>query len=226
MPQHRATACDGDRPVSGERWWPARGQRWCGARRGALQHDDIRRCRGGYLGHAWWRLPRRRRARNNAQRALCEAMVQCRLAILVHTDEHGNAGAGTHQLQILRVNQRRCSGCAERQREAHQHEAGDGAASAKQQHAAIMDATVRQQPDEPMARGPKRDWRRFAPSTYASPEGRRQRGAVTVWSMAPNRFWPSRPFISMRIVSPYRMKPVEGWPSCMVSMARFSAMQL
>jgi hypothetical protein len=37
---------------------------------------------------------------------------------------------------------------------------------------------------------------------------------------------PSLPFISMRIVSPKRMNSVVGLPSWIVSIARFSAMQL
>ena len=51
--------------------------------------------------------------------------------------------------------------------------------------------------------------------------------AATIFcSMAPNRLWPSLPFISIRIVSPNFMNSVDGLPSWMVSIARFSAMQL
>jgi hypothetical protein len=53
-----------------------------------------------------------------------------------------------------------------------------------------------------------------------------QRGAAIFCSIAPNTLCPSAPFISIRIVSPNFMNSVEGWPSWMVSMARFSAMQL
>ena len=44
--------------------------------------------------------------------------------------------------------------------------------------------------------------------------------------MAPNTLLPSRSRISMRMVSPKRMNGVTGAPVSMVSMARFSAMQL
>ena len=45
-------------------------------------------------------------------------------------------------------------------------------------------------------------------------------------SIAPNKLSPFWPFISMRMVSPNFMNSVEGLPSRMVSIARFSAMQL
>ena len=51
-------------------------------------------------------------------------------------------------------------------------------------------------------------------------------GSTMFWSMAPKMLWPSLPFISMRMVSPKRMNSVLGAPSWMVSMQRFSAMQL
>jgi hypothetical protein len=45
-------------------------------------------------------------------------------------------------------------------------------------------------------------------------------------SIAPNKLSPFCPFISMRMVSPNFMNSVAGLPSRMVSIARFSAMQL
>ena len=57
-----------------------------------------------------------------------------------------------------------------------------------------------------------------------SASGSCQDGCATRCSIAPNTLIPSAPLISMRIVSPYCMKPVFGAPLSMVSMARFSAM--
>ena len=59
----------------------------------------------------------------------------------------------------------------------------------------------------------------------AAPPNHWASGAIFC-SMAPNMLCPSWPFISIRMVSPYFMKPVEGLPSWMDSIARFSAMQL
>ena len=50
--------------------------------------------------------------------------------------------------------------------------------------------------------------------------------AATFCSIAPKTLCPSLPFISIRMVSPNFMNSVAGLPSWMVSMARFSAMQL
>ena len=67
-----------------------------------------------------------------------------------------------------------------------------------------------------------------AASPPASPA--RQRPAhshsSTCCSIAPNREWLSLPFISMRITSPNCRKPVFASPCSIVSIARFSAMQL
>jgi len=51
-------------------------------------------------------------------------------------------------------------------------------------------------------------------------------GEAMLWSMAPKMLVPSLPLISMRMVSPNFMNSVLGLPSWMVSMQRFSAMQL
>lgn len=51
-------------------------------------------------------------------------------------------------------------------------------------------------------------------------------GAAIAWSIAPKMLAPSLPLTSMRMVSPNFMNSVLGLPSWMVSMQRFSAMQL
>ena len=58
------------------------------------------------------------------------------------------------------------------------------------------------------------------------PEAAQPASGRTVCSIAPNTLCPSAPCISMRMVSPWRMKGVCGAPPSIVSMARFSAMQL
>lgn len=145
-----------------------------------------------------WRLEAQARRRRRGRAQGTGQHRRCNRSVLVAG--HGNAlhrAARADGLERLELQQRRSHCHTQGQRKASQHEAGPAAGLGD-------------------SHGLASDWL----------AARAQRGAAIFWSMAPKMLWPSRDFISMRMVSPNFMNPVEGLPSCTVSMARFSAMQL